>query len=575
MGGAHMSKEQISGEMSWHGMTRRGFLGAVAATGATVAATGLAGCNGGGGTDDGGDASDGGQSAVELIEADEEGFVVRATNTDGKAPANECILAFEGEFQEMHPMDWSDGNSGNVVYYIYDSLYDLDENYELVPRAADSYEVSADACTYTFHLHEGITFTDGTPLDAAAVVANYEAAIDPANNWRRRRMFIESIDENTEETRVDSCTAVDDYTVEFHLPEPYAPFMNSVTQFYLISPAALADSSWDYSKQSAGSGPYVLEEYAQGDHVSIVRNEDYWGEAPSIDRVDFRVVPEAGSRIAALQTGEATAIYPMPTDQVATVRSAGDINMVSLESTTMRYVTLNTNYEPLSDVRVRQALNYALNQDEYVSVMYSGAATPATSVLPEMVPGYKAQTPYEYDLEKAKSLLEDAGYADGFEVSVICDNSTQETKGATFVMQQLEQIGVTVNVLPNEAATNAEIAAEPEDTTELQMWYVNWSQSDPDGFLRSLLSSAMVPPTGYNTAFWRNDEFDSELEAGNAAPTVEEQNEHYGKCQDIAWEECPWLYLASDNTLLSYKAYLNGIKYVPQGIDVIHATLNV
>lgn len=570
-----MSKEQISGEMSRHGMTRRGFLGAVAATGATVAATGLAGCNGGGGTDDGGDASDSGQSAVELIEADEEGFVVRATNTNGKAPANECILAFEGEFQEMHPMDWSDGNSGNVVYYIYDSLYDLDENYELVPRAADSYEVSADARTYTFHLHEGITFTDGTPLDAAAVVANYEAAIDPANNWRRRRMFIESIDENTEETRVDSCTAVDDYTVEFHLPEPYAPFMNSVTQFYLISPAALADSSWDYSKQSAGSGPYVLEEYAQGDHVSILRNEDYWGEAPSIDRVDFRVVPEAGSRIAALQTGEATAIYPMPTDQVATVRAAGDINMVSLESTTMRYVTLNTNYEPLSDVRVRQAMNYALNQDEYVKVMYSGAATPATSVLPEMVPGYKAQTPYEYDLEKAKSLLEEAGYADGFEVSVICDNSTQETKGATFVMQQLEQVGITVNVLPNEAATNAEIAAEPEDTTELQMWYVNWSQSDPDGFLRSLLSSPMVPPTGYNTAFWRNDEFDAELEAGNAAPTVEEQNEHYGKCQDIAWEECPWLYLASDNTLLSYKAYLNGIKYVPQGIDVIHATLNV
>ena len=566
-----MRNDQLNGKLN---MTRRGFVGTVAAAGATVAGLGLAGCSGGGAGDTG-DTGDTSTSAVELIEADDEGFVVRATNTDGKAPKNECVLAFEGEFQEMHPMDWSDGNSGNVVYYIYDSLYDLDENYELQPRAADSYDVSDDACTYTFHLHEGITFTDGEPLNAAAVVANYEAAIDKDNNWRRRRMFIETIDENTEEVRIDSCTAVDDYTVEFHLPTPYAPFMNSVTQFYLISPAALADSSWDYSKKSAGSGPYVLEEYAQGDHVSILRNEDYWGEAPSIDRIDFRVVPEAGSRIAALQTGEATAIYPMPTDQVATVRAAGDINMVSLESTTMRYVTLNTNYEPLSDVKVRQALNHALNQDEYVKVMYSGAATPATSVLPEMVPGYKAQTPYEYDLEKAKSLLEEAGYADGFEVSVICDNSTQETKGATFVMQQLEQIGVHVNVLPNEAATNAEIAAEPEDTTELQMWYVNWSQSDPDGFLRSLLSSAMVPPTGYNTAFWKNEEFDAELEAGNAAPTVEEQNEHYGKCQDIAWAECPWLYLASDNTLLSYKAYLNGIKYVPQGIDVIHATLNV
>ncbi|HJG30310.1 MAG TPA: ABC transporter substrate-binding protein [Collinsella ihuae] len=573
-----MDKENKNMTWSDSGVTRRGFVGAVAAGAATVAGLGLAGCGGGGdtstGTDTGSASGDGG-SNVETIEADEEGFVVRATKTDGKAPKNECILAFEGEFQEMHPMDWSDGNSGNVVYYIYDSLYNLDENYEYEPRAAASYEVSDDACTYTFHLNEGITFADGAPLNAEAVVANYEAAINPENNWRRRRTFIETIDENTENTRVDSCTAVDELTVQFHLPEPYAPFMNSMTQFYLISPTALADPSWDYSKQSAGSGPYVLEEYAQGDHVSIVRNENYWGEAPSIDRIDFRVVPEAGSRIAALQTGEATAIYPMPTDQVATVRSAGDINMISIPSTTMRYVTLNTNYEPLSDVRVRQALNYALNQDEYVQVMYSGAATPATSVLPEMVPGYKGQTPYEYDLDKAKSLLEEAGYGDGFEVTIIGDNSTQETKGMTFVMQQLQQAGVTVNVQPNEAATNAELAAEPEDTTTLQMWYVNWSQSDPDGFLRSLLSSAMVPPTGYNTAFWKNDEFDSELEAGNAAPTEEEQNEHYGKCQDIAWEECPWLFLASDNTLLSYKAYLNGIKYVAQGIDVIHATLNV
>lgn len=569
-----MDKESKNMARSEHNVTRRGFVGAAAATAATVAGLGLAGCGGGGETTtDSGSAST--DSNVEIIEADEEGFVVRAEKTDGKAPKNECILAFEGEFQEMHPMDWSDGNSGNVVYYIYDSLYDLDENYEPVPRAAESYEVSDDACTYTFHLREGITFTDGAALNADAVVSNYQAAIDPANNWRRRRTFIETIDETTEIPRVDSCTAVDELTVQFHLPEPYAPFMNSMTQFYLISPNVVNDSSFDYSKQSAGSGPYMLEEYAQGDHVSIVRNEDYWGEAPSIDRIDFRVVPEAGSRIAALQTGEATAIYPMPTDQVATVRSAGDINMISIPSTTMRYVTLNTNYEPLSDVRVRQALNYAFDQEEYCRVMYSGAATPATSVLPEIVPGYKAQTPYEVNLDKAKSLLEEAGYADGFEVDIIGDNSTQETKGMTFVMQQLENIGVTVNVKPNEAATNAELAAAPEDETTLHMWYVNWSQSDADGFMRSLLSTAMTPPTGYNTAFWKNEEFDSELEAGNAAPTEDEQNQHYGTCQDIVWPECPWLYLASDNTLLSYKAYLNGIKYVPQGIDVIHATLNV
>lgn len=556
-------------------VSRRNFLGGVAATAATL---GLAACSNDSAEDTGSTAGSA-SSSVETIVADEDGFVVKATNTDGKADKNECVLAFEGEFQEMHPMNWSDGNSGNVVYYIYDSLYDYDENYELVPRAADSYEVSDDACTYTFHLHEGITFESGAKLDADAIVANYQEAIKKENGWRRRRMFIRTIDDETEEVRIDNVyKGDDDLTVCFHLPNPYAPFMNAITQFYIIDPTIVTDPDFDYSKKSAGSGPYKLEEYAQGDHVSIVLNENYWGgqgDAPTIERVDFKVVPEAGSRIAMLQTGEATAIYPMPTDQVATVRDAGDINMISKPSTTMRYVTLNTNVEALSDVRVRQAMNYAFNQEEYVNVMYAGAATPADSVLPAIVPGYKAQEPFTYDVEKAKELLKEAGYEDGFTVEIIGDNSTQETKGMTFVMQQLAEVGITVDVKPNEAATNAEIAAEPEDTTEIQMWYVNWSQSDADGFMRSLLSSAMTPPTGYNTAFWKNTEFDEELQAGNQAPELEEQNEHYATCQDIVWQECPWLYLASDNILMSYKAYIDGIKYVPQGIDVIHATLNV
>lgn len=554
-------------------VTRRGFVGGAAAV---VAGLGLAACGNQSSSESAGSSSSS-DSNVEEIKADKDGFVVKAEKTDGKADKNECIISLEGDMQEMHPMNWSDGNSGNVVYYIYDSLYKLDENYDLKPAAADSYDVSDDACTYTFHIHEGITFEDGTPLDADAVVTNYQEVIKKENGWRRRRTFIRTIDENTEEVRVDNCYKVDDLTVAFHLPEPYAPFMNSITQFYLVNPKVIVDPDYDYGKKSAGSGPYILEEYKKGDHCSLTLNKNYWGGQdgkPSIKRVDFKVVPEAGSRIAALQTGEATVIYPMPTDQVATVRKAGDINMVSMESTTMRYVTLNTNVDGLNDVRVRQAMNYAFNQDEYVKVMYAGAATPATSVLPEMVPGYKKQKPYDYNLKKAKKLMKEAGYEDGFKVQIIGDNSTQETKGMTFVMQQLKKIGIDVDVQPNEAATNAEIAAEPEDSTKVQMWYVNWSQSDADGFLRSLLSQAMVPPTGYNTAFWKNDEFDAELEAGNKAATLEEQNKHYGNAQDIVWKECPWLYLASDNTLMSYKAYLEGIKYVPQGIDVTTAKLN-
>lgn len=556
-------------------VSRRGFVGGAAAV---VAGLGLAACSGNNNSGNAGSSSSS-DSNVEEIKADKDGFVVKAEKTDGKADKNECVVSLEGDMQEMHPMNWSDGNSGNVVYYMYDSLYKLDEDYNLVPAAADSYEVTDDGLTYTFHIHDGITFEDGTPLDADAVVTNYQEVIKKENGWRRRRTFIRTIDENTEETRVDNCYKVDDLTVAFHLPQPYSPFMNSITQFYIVNPKVIVDPNYDYGKKSAGSGPYILEDYKKGDHCSMTLRKDYWGgpkgsAKPSIKRVNFKVVPEAGSRIAALQTGEATVIYPMPTDQVATIRKAGDINMISLESTTMRYVTLNTNVDGLNDVRVRQAMNYAFNQDEYVKVMYAGSATPATSFLPEKVKGYKKQKPYDYNLKKAKKLMKEAGYEDGFKVTIIGDNSTQETKGMTFVMQQMKKIGIDVDVQPNEAATNADIAAQPEDETKIQMWYVNWSQNDADGFLRALLSKAMVPPTGYNTAFWKNDEFDAELEAGNKSVTVEEQNKHYGNAQTIAWKECPWLYLASDNTLMSYKSYLEGIKYVPAGIDVTTAKIN-
>ena len=241
-------------------VSRRGFVGGAAAV---VAGLGLAACSSNNGSGSAGSSSSS-DSNVETIKADKDGFVVKAEKTDGKADKNECVISLEGDMQEMHPMNWSDGNSGNVVYYMYDSLYKLDEDYNLVPAAADSYEVTDDGLTYTFHIHDGITFEDGTPLNADAVVTNYQEVIKKENGWRRRRTFIRTIDENTEETRVDNCYKVDDLTVAFHLPQPYSPFMNSITQFYIVNPKVIVDPNYDYGKKSAGSGPYILEDYKKG-----------------------------------------------------------------------------------------------------------------------------------------------------------------------------------------------------------------------------------------------------------------------------------------------------------------------
>ena len=494
---------------------------------------------------------------------------------------------------EMATLDASkatDQASAEQINNVEEGLYLLGKNAKVQNALATSTKNSADGKTWTFTLRKNAKWSNGDPVTAQDFVYSWRRTIDPKTASEYAYLFsgiknADAIVAGKKKPATLGIKADGKYklTVTLEKRIPYFKLLMAFPLFFPQNQKFIEKMGSKYataSKYMIYNGPYKQVGWT-GSNLTwkLVKNDKYWGGQKdegevTIDRVDFKIIPEAGSRIAALQTGEATVIYPMPTDQVATVRSAGDINMVSMPSTTMRYVTLNTNVKELSDVRVRQAMNYAFNQDEYVKVMYAGAATPATSVLPALVPGYKEQEPFAYDLDKAKSLLKEAGYEDGFEVEIIGDNSTQETKGMTFVMQQLKKVGIEVKVVPNEAATNAEIAAEPEDTTKIQMWYVNWSQSDADGFMRSLLSTAMTPPTGYNTAFWKNEEFDNELQLGNEGKTEDEQNQHYAKCQDIVWPECPWLYLASDNTLMSYKAYLTGIKYVAQGIDVTHAKLN-
>ena len=316
-----------------------------------------------------------------------------------------------------------------------------------------------------------------------------------------------------------------------------------------------------------GTGPFICTEWEEGDHTSFEKNEDYWGEPASVDTVTIREVPEAGSRTAMLQTGEADMVYPMPADQIQAIEGNDDINVMTADSNIMRYVTLNMNLEPLSDVRVRQAMNYAIDKEAYIQVMYAGNGTIASSVVPHIIPGYKEQEAYTYDLDKAKELMEEAGYADGFSLTLWGDNSTQEIKGMTFIQQQLAQINIEVEVLPMEPATVSDkIYVEPEEA-EVNMWYVNWSASDftMDGSLRSLLYSTMAPPTSANTAYFNNEEFDSLLDEGLATADPDKQAEIYGQAQTIAWEECPWLFLASDQLLYSTKSYLSGAYVAPDG----------
>ena len=371
---------------------------------------------------------------------------------------------------------------------------------------------------------------------------------------------------------------ISDYECQIILKEPNNTFINKITQTRIVSPKALArDDVDDYlAKNSAGTGPYVLSERVDGGYTKMVRNESYWQDGPKVDSLTFKVVPEDAARLAMLQTGEAHLATPVPLTDTATVESDPNLVLDVVPGITYRYVTLNTEWalpdgrKPFADKRVRQALNYAFDSEAYAKVVFNGYAVEPTSIFSTAIRLNSPQTPYKVDLEKAKSLMKEAGFEDGFDVEIIVDNTSLEQRGATFVMQQLSQIGVNVKLLPNESTANAELTSAPLESTTVQMWYVNWSSGsyEADGSMRNILHGEKFPPDGYNTAFWNNAEFNQLLDDALKMSDTEEIAETYAKAQAIAWEECPWMFLGNDESVSAYRKEVSGLIYKPGGTYV-------
>ncbi|GHV26465.1 glutathione ABC transporter substrate-binding protein GsiB [Clostridia bacterium] len=477
------------------------------------------------------------------------------------APDKDIVIAFNNDIQALDPHNASDTLALTVSNAQYEGLLQFNDEQQLIPQLATDWVIGDDNLTYTFHLRQGVKFHDGSDFNAAAFVANYERVQANPNLRQYRRT-------NT----WDSVTTPDEYTVVIKLKAPHSSFLNQFTQFKVISPAAIESLGTEgLAKNSCGTGAFQLSERLEGDHTTLVPFAGYWAAVPAIDSLTFLAVPEDGSRVAMLRTGEADYIYPMPPIQAAVVDGLDDIVVKTGTSNIMRYVTLNTNVPQLSDKLVRQALNYAIDKQAYIKTVFNGFASEVLSCYPSSVSYYAPQTPYDIDLEKAKALLAEAGYPDGFEITMWGDNTTVEELGMQFVQQQLAQIGVKLDVQAMDPNIQSDLRNVPEEDATINTWYVNWSSSsfDADGSMRAILYGDQIPPTSANTAYWRNDEFDSLLDEARLTSDPAQLTDLYAKIQSIVWDEAPWLFLGSDQVISGQKTYVDGISLRPDGsVDV-------
>lgn len=506
---------------------------------------------------------------------------VSATKPDvpeGESVSQETdvVGAMQVDFITMDPLDTSDTLSGGIQRLIMDGLFGFDDDMNIIPLLAESYEANDNATEFTVHLRQGISFTDGTPFNADAAKANLDRWGDPDLGLKRTSLLC-NILESTE--------VVDEYTVKVTLTEPFGAFISTLAHpaCVLMSPKVIAEGSEACAEHPVGTGQYEFVEWIAGDHATVTLNKDWWGYDAEIcggtalaepdagfKSITFRPVTENASRVAMLQAGDADFIWPVPTESMSTLAADPDVYVDAGEGIVVRWLFLNTQKEPFNDVRVRQAMNYGVDKDAYIAVVKNGLASQATSVLGPAVQHYKGNDPYPYDPEKAKELLAEAGYPDGFDTTIICRSTTADLKQSEFLQQQLAQIGVNVEIRSFENAIVSEMVEGhegPGSEAEVDMYISGWSSStgDADWGIRPLLAKESEPPASFNISYFENDELDELLYAALETADEEKRAGYYAQAQDLIWEECPMVFLAVDYNTWGSTMNIENVKIYPDG----------
>jgi glutathione transport system substrate-binding protein len=486
--------------------------------------------------------------------------------------SKDLVVGVPDNLTGLDPADLNDNVSQSAARLMFEGLYILDHDMKLVPALAESYETNEEATEFIFHLRKGVSFHDGTPFNAAAVKFSFDRTGNPANHLKRQSLF----------SLVDHTDVVDDYTVRVVLKYPFGAFVNDIAHpgAMIVSPKSVQEFGKEVMRHPSGTGRYEFVSWS-ADTLKMKKNEHYWKPGlPKLDSITYRSVPENGARIAMQQAGEAQFIYPVPPEMIRALENSATIKIFEQPSILERYVALNNMRKPFDDPRVRQALNYAVDKRAYIKVVYSGHADPLDSVTPPLLPFYQRQGAWPYDPAKAKALLAEAGYPNGFETTLTGGASTLIQRGMQFIQQQLAAVGVTVKVEPLEAGVlTAKMfnVQKPEDAT-IVMQYGAWSSStgDADWGIRPILYTKSFPPVLSNLAWYSNPATDKAIEDGLSTTDPVKRGEAYARAQAQAWKDTPWIYLAVERNLAAYSKNLTGAYMRPdQQFDLADdATLN-
>ncbi|MFZ0212358.1 MAG: ABC transporter substrate-binding protein [Candidatus Acidiferrales bacterium] len=456
----------------------------------------------------------------------------------------------------LDPRIGTDAYSEHVDYLLFDSLLQRDDHLDLAPDLAETWEMP-DAQTYVFHLRHGVHFSNGELLTSADVKFTFESIISGAIKTPKRGAF----------ALVDSITAPDPWTVIFHLRAPYASFpLNLIRQAAGVVPH---DAGPDFAQHPIGTGPFRFVSLATDEDIALERNPNYFGGAPTLERIRFRIIPDALVRALELRKGsgdiESNSLTP---DMENALGQNSNLEVTRAPGTALAYVSFNCDDPILRHREVRQALAYATDREGLIRYLIRGFARPADSLLPPNHWAYDGDVnQYTYDPARANALLDAAGFprgGDGIRFRLELKTSTDESTRilAAALQDQWRRVGVQLDLRSLEFATfYADITRG-----SFQLYTLRWlgANLDPDIF-EYVFGSDKIPPAGANRGHYHNPQLDVLLEEARVTTDRAKRKEILAQIQKIVADDEPYINLWYYDNISVHRRRITNITLSPGG----------